>query len=472
MRQWGSPRIRTAAALMPLWLAIAFSASFARIAVGPVYALDVATTVSFVSVALISIYDFRQGTIHPPMPALALLAVVPALSTLRLFSAEISLMALRDYAPFLYFLYAALVAWVLGTSQHHERIWASKMVFWALAVHWALIVFMQSAMHLNNINALNLSFEWIEIRPDLDGALIGALAASIFLSTKGADLKTAYARYILIVVLVLHAASLDSRAAVLATVVMAVVAATWSASAKSLRWREFIKLGILVLLPLSVAVPQMGVGQKFAGGIAVISEKLSEEVTPENFASESPQKPLNMEVPSMTRPSEIDSSQQDSQEPKSAFSEYLEFGGPTNARLKAWSVIVPWIFSDAARSIMGAGFGSDHLEQSGAREMLVGDNPVQETIHPHNFLIQITATMGLPVTIFLSGLLAYAWSRNLEPVECISVAKIILIGIVTPSLFGVVWEHPVGAIIFAGGLGMLFVPSLRSSREINGNQTG
>ena len=139
----------------------------------------------------------------------------------------------------------------------------------------------------------------------------------------------------------------------------------------------------------------------------------------------------------------------------------LGAAGTTEARKEAWVALYNYSVDDAFRAVAGVGFGPDVLFDSGARRLLVGADPSEETIPraPHNFWLNTLARLGV------IGLMLYFWLIFLALREAIRawprgneldlLVGSLILGTLIIATLGVVMESPFGAVPFYYCVGLL-----------------
>lgn len=441
-----------AGTLAPVVIAIIGSRTVSGIAVGPIFFMDLVLLTSACLVAVTIDWSRLAADSTGQMKQLVWLAVLVGVALAHLLTGQISSSALRDFAPFFYLLYGLGTALVLGILSEKQLRLGVKLVWWALVGHWVLISGIQLAMFFEEASLSRLVLSTTTLRPDLDGALLACLAATmIYVGRVGNPIRQITANLFssLIVVQIIL---LGSRAAVLAAVLATTFVIARSAR-NTLFPRKFIATAITVLtIPLILVAPQTAVGDKFLGGAYVFSGFFS-------HVTNSPE-----------TTSEVDYETTGDQNGSAFLEAGEQFAGPTAARIRAWRTLALWITSDWERSLWGYGFGNNHMLQSGALEDLVGPSPRETTTHPHNFILQSAALVGIPITVVLLAHIFIALSkrapRGEKSFEKLSdLARLLAITIVVVSLVGVVWEQPTGAIILSFSIGVGLASISRDARR-------
>jgi hypothetical protein len=138
-------------------------------------------------------------------------------------------------------------------------------------------------------------------------------------------------------------------------------------------------------------------------------------------------------------------------------------GGTVNARIDAWSMVVDYVIRRPERTGVGVGFGRDFIAESGSAASLEGI--YQNVRSPHNYIIGTMARLGvggalLGIVIVLTGWwLAVSTLRRGRVDTATVLAALLVVSIPVVSLLGVVLESPFGAIPYFWALGQLAAAS-------------
>jgi O-antigen ligase len=358
-----------------------------------------------------------EGTARGPGP-LPALVVIYALIRLLITDDDLWLAA-RDAAPFCYtaIAYLSARAWLLSGEATRRR--TVQLLYWALVAHLGRVAlgvlvpaFQLPGPELGGVHSL-------EIRSDLDTALLGVLAGlSILRLRRGAwnwqTVLTAGCCFPL-------ALALQSRAGLLAC-----CACTLAALAmRSGRRKQAVRTAVVAaaaVIALALLLPSSPAGQRL---VATVSDTASSTGVAVNAQ------------------------------------------GTVHGRLIAWDRVVTYTLTDPTRAVFGAGFGSDFLRLSAADQALGADqHPGVRS--PHNYLLTSFArlgTLGLAGVAALLAAVLIAVVRDVraddqEELASLCVLLVIALGVV--AMLGVILESPFGAIPFFWAAG---VPLARNRRR-------
>lgn len=406
---------------LPALLAVFGSRWLSQLTIGPFYLLD-PLLASASLVLLVSLGNpIKWG--KKTQLVFLLLAVVPTLSLLRTPWTSLSEPVLRDFYPFVALIYAALLAAALMKWQPKNLRPVSISLTISLVAHWMWV------------SAVMLSPGWrrplgkmFEIRPDVDGTLLGVLAGLVFLRSLQLIPFLKWMGVIFSTGLMCQVVLLNSRAAYIAGILIILAVALKSYLGSNYAGKR--KPGALLLLLSPVIVLSLMfslIGPSDTGpkliGLIEISSSYSQNILPRADT------------------------------------------GTTVARIESWTVVGKFFFESPKRVMFGEGFGSDYFRSSGGLEALVGEGAsrdLEATRHPHNALFHVANVMGLPVALFLTGLFGWGIKRGLtlkrndRGLDAVShVALSLLVGLSFSSLVGVVFEGPYGIIPLSWALGFL-----------------
>lgn len=410
----------------PLAIVLFGSRWLSRVPIGPLYLYDLVLGIAGVVGIFVIIANRHFLSRHSVLLASPLL-VIPFLASFQLISSGFSVMAMREFAPFLYLVFGWFVAVLYPLLPRGLAKRGAMVVIASLGLHWLWMFLLR--IGAEGILKQEIGFVVLfDKRPDFDTTLVGAFAAILLILALKSGVPN-WQRFALFGGAAIVASEMiftETRAGHLATVSALLAVVLYSlfvgrASIKS-RWSAvsisstFAAVGML--LPLAFNSALFGA----YSGLAVV---LSDEIAP---------------------------------------ADALEGArsGTALARMNSWTHLGAWILSDTSRTLVGSGFGTGYMFESGALEKLIGsgaEERADEGIGPHNFLLFIGTTMGVPVTVLFVALLAggalgciRAFKR--QEGNIYSLALILLAGVVTASLFGVVFEAPHGAIPLAWALGV------------------
>lgn len=140
--------------------------------------------------------------------------------------------------------------------------------------------------------------------------------------------------------------------------------------------------------------------------------------------------------------------------------EELDAVGTANARNESWDRVIEWTNGETGRNLVGAGFGPNFIEASGAEQSLSG-TAWQGVRSPHNWFVGIYARLGivglLLVFLVLVGLI-YHLARIRIAVgssDLLTLAAAGVFSLLVAATFGVILESPFGAVPFWWFLGVL-----------------
>jgi O-antigen ligase len=133
--------------------------------------------------------------------------------------------------------------------------------------------------------------------------------------------------------------------------------------------------------------------------------------------------------------------------------------GTVQVREDTWAAVTKYVFSDAARTAAGVGFGPDFVQDSGTAYGLQGTE-YKDVRSPHNYILGTLARLGLAgallagLTILSTGWLAIRrLSRQADAATV--VAALLVLSVPVTALLGVVLESPFGAIPYFWAIGQL-----------------
>jgi hypothetical protein len=134
--------------------------------------------------------------------------------------------------------------------------------------------------------------------------------------------------------------------------------------------------------------------------------------------------------------------------------------GTTQAREESWSTLGNWILSSPERALVGTGFGTNIMAESGADTDLLGAAADPDVRAPHNYLMTTWARLGVlglgaVLLMLVAGgrLMVRARCRPMNDLDIF--ASLLLLGIPAAAVVGVVMESPFGAIPYFWALGYM-----------------
>ena len=420
--------------LVPTAAAIVGSRWFSKIAFGPLFALDVLLVPALFSGIVLSWIFRREFTLKNWM-VFASLLLLPGLALARILSLEdVSRTVLRDGYPFLVLAYGAVAGLALSQGSRLIMNDLKYVLTSSLVIHWLWVSLAMIAAQFYS----HLGFG-SRIRADLDGMLIGALAAALLLFPASSRFKK-IALIAVGMLLVAQLSLLGSRAAFVATVIMMILAAVLRYRSTE-TWLPRNRAGRL-FAPVLVALVggAIGIGnsaalqEKFVGLFDVAISPPAYVEGPTNQAGANEKQPAHMS----------------------------EDYGTTLARLNSWNQLIYYSRTEG-KLLAGFGPGSDYFHDSGAAALLLGEGPAKEpdaSRHPHNILLSSVGLFGIPATLYLTALIIGAGASGLRSGRDtlpLQLAEILLCGYVATSLFGVIFEGPYGAVPISWLIGFLFL---------------
>lgn len=347
------------------------------------------------------------------------------------FSPALTLVAIRDAAPYLYCIVAALGTYSYTRSSEGHRQRTVQIIKWALLFHLIWVTVVVAAPFLRG-HIPNIPFAGIKpftLRGDYDSAIVGVTACFFLrrlLSGEG-DRKDV----LMVVWCVLTVAWVGTRAGLIASFVaimltLGLLFGRHLTGPQKRAKRMLVVLAPILILGLVFFVPQTPAGAKLLSGFGITSFGV------EGGKGE----------------------------------------GTYRARLNAWPAVVSYSAEDPVRLLAGVGFGPSFLAESGADALLTGLSSDEDrgTRSPHNYLLGTLARLGLVgslmFVLIMCGLAAIAVRRRRELAadELGWLAVVSVCALFTASMFGVVLEAPFGAIPFFWFAGILCGVEARARR--------
>jgi hypothetical protein len=368
------------------------------------------------------------------LPNLAPFYLLFSYSTLRLvLSADVSVVALRDAAPYVYSAVALLGAFGYRRSSPLSRGRTIRLLQMGLRIHiiWVLtsVLLPSAAADLPTLDPAG-NVRIFSLRPDIDGAMIGTFVGLVLNRVwSGRVYKSDFAFVILGTA---EVAIMGNRAGFLAflSAIVVSVFALVASSATSNHVRARKRLAIM-LVPVAAAC-----------AVALLS------FTPTGAK-------LEASIGFVTPESDIQ----------------LVGIGTQQARMDAWTEVIHYVSTDSTRTLFGVGFGPNFMLDSGAILRLVGSDAT-DVRSPHNYIVGTLARLGL-VGVLLVAALTVAVMRQLANLraqlvddELLAFAALIFVSILIASLLGVVLESPFGAVPFFWASGVIMArPSHRPAND-------
>jgi hypothetical protein len=388
----------------------------------PVYLTDVVLLVVAISTAVALARRERSPRPLLEAPVAVLLSMVlAAFAGVRLLlGGDLSVVALRDAAPYLYAVIAGLV--VVAGCLRSGRL--DRVVWSVLAAHTAWVVLLPELPGYP-WNAPTLGTDAIALvpRPDVDSCVLGLTAALAVRALLAGQVRAAPARAALLGVLAAASwygvLSLSTRAGLIAALVAlaaVLAAATFrrvtGAAATADRpgppRGRLLVAGTAALLLLVVAGLASPTGARLLEGL----------------------------------------SGGDS-----------EAAGTIEVRRDVWRNVVGFTFRTTEHTAAGIGFGRDFISESGSEAALEGET-YSNVRSPHNYLIGTFARLGvagalLAGLVLLTGALLAASALRPEADQLTALAALLALGVPVVAMLGVVLESPFGAVPYFWALGHL-----------------
>lgn len=408
-----------------------------QVPIGPIYLYDLVLGIA-AAIGIFVVATNRHVLSRRSLILASLLLVIPFLALLQLIFSGFSLMAMREFAPFLYLTFGWFVAVLYPLLPRGLAKKGVMVVIVSLGLHWLWMFLLRigAGGFLKQDLGLVVLFQK---RSDIDTTLVGAFAAILLIFALKSGVST-WQRVALFGGAVLVASEMmftGTRAGHLATVsaLLAVV----------------LYFSLVDHAKIKSRLSAVSISSAFAAAVLVVPLLLPNFLS--SYSEESSRDLLEAyRGAAVVLSSEI-------------APDYALEGsrsGTASARINTWTHLGAWILSDTSRTLVGSGFGSGYMFESGALEKLIGKRAearANEGIGPHNFLFFVAATMGVPLTVLFMALLAGGVTGCIRAVKrqegnIYPLALILLVGVVTASLFGVVFEAPHGAIPLAWALGV------------------
>ena len=349
-----------------------------------------------------------RAIVDGPLVILLSIALV-AFALARLFAGgDVSLVALRDAAPYAYAL-LAITSFVLPAGQHRS---------WRPVIYGALVFHLLWSVALPRIPGfpwfmpvLGADAQVFALRPDFDATVLGLGAAfalqDLLVRARGTSRREVLALAAFATASVAGMASISTRAGLLAGFCALATVALTARHRRKRRLssgRRLAAAGVLLaLLVGAIAFTPAGqrVSEGFGGGSAA---------------------------------------------------------GTVNARQQVWTRIGDYVLRSPERTAVGVGFGRDFIVESGSAAALEGE--YQNVRSPHNYVVGTLARLGVGgamavcLIIFLGWWLAWTALRQ-RPAPMTLLAALVALSMPVVGLLGVVLESPFGALPYFWALGQL-----------------
>lgn len=434
--------------------------SYAHLPKVPIYAGDVAILGSFLLASRSAALRQAWRHLNPRLFLPAILLV--GWSVARFLTGDShGLVALRDFAPYLY----ALVIVLPIKSRDPGSRRSITIIYLALAIHVLWLTFALAVPDRSTaLPALGGGQHLFSLRHDFDAACAALFAGVAALYSLRQARRGAQAAHLSMWLAgVAMVAWIGSRAGLLALAATGAVVtiAAWRSRAGSFQLRSlgrWLAAGSVAVAVLA-AVPPSTAGSVAIGHRphSIMQRLLSTAAVWSKTSSAAPSHPDAGSITSTNSATSAD--------PNAV--------GTAKARLRAWRAVARYTAQPHYRLVLGVGFGPDFLHQSGAASSLEGTE-YQNVRSPHNFLVTTLARLGLVGLLILLGLLGQllflvvrVMRRRSQPI-LVGLAVQLLLAVLVAALVGVVLESPFGAIPFFWAAGLV----LAAAQDHDGRPRG
>jgi O-antigen ligase len=325
---------------------------------------------------------------------------------------------IRDATPFLYGILAYVSARTLATSTAAAR-QRTVTLFWiALIFHMAWVAI---AVAVGNRTGFSVSLPFLgappfQIRPDIDAALVSVAVGMCFRQVMRGTRR--FWPFLATIVGCATVLGMGTRAGLISLfAALGIAFAVTYASSHKLSSRRVVMVMMIpaLLLVIAVVLPQTTPGQRLLATIDPMQAGTSAQVNAQ---------------------------------------------GTQKARELTWSLVIDWTEENAARQILGGGFGNDFLEESGSLAYLEGST-YTGVRSPHNWFVGIYARLGLVglslVALVVCQIAAISFRQRVrigrDPL--LTIALLTVVTILPVATLGVVLEAPFGAVPFFWCTGVL-----------------
>jgi hypothetical protein len=335
-------------------------------------------------------------------------------------SGDLSMVALRDSAPYMYALFAVLAGYSMLASDTYGRLATSRILIFALRLHaaWFFVVQVVWPALPASLPALDPSqtVHLFSVRNDVDTALAGVYAAWLLRDVINGK-KYAFFSACLMGLIWGAIFQTGSRAGMGGAVIPFVAMLI-----SLIRRRGLINGPRAMLMAFSpvvftaalVSLPATSIGQRF--------------IT--TFTGHASSGGVNAQ-------------------------------GTANARFQAWDILFQYSAEGVSRFVTGVGFGPDFMHNSGAIYALVGEGDGGTTRSPHSFWVGTLIRLGV-IGLIAFGILLIVVLRvaangpSLSEAEPLYVLNIlVVVALIAPFSLGVVLESPFGAVPFYWACGVI-----------------
>lgn len=331
------------------------------------------------------------------------------------------LIVLRDFIPYFYILISPLITLRMLNAPDKIMHKICLILEWSLTFHavWTLIsFFFPSFISALPVTSASQNINLFSIRPDFDALLISVFIALVIL--KKIHVIGSRMKYLIAFFGFIFIAMQNNRASFISLTFLVLLSIRIRLSQQARADRRLIfRIFILSLAAILVfVISQISIGHKFLGTFKFYSQE----------------------------------------------SAYMTGAGTASARLEAWKMVIRYTNSSERNILLGVGFGTDYLQDSGALRALVNSTEGSRTKprQPHNYWLNSYARMGIIGTsiiclIFYRGIrIAFKTLNNLSAHLDVNVmASLIIIGLIPIASLGVVLESPFGALAASLSLGIL-----------------
>lgn len=448
---------------IPSSLVVAYLLSGTRwisyIKIGPIFFTDALVVIALIFTSLRILRATNKNTSLLALSAAWSIVLFAVWVVLRfLFNLNFSFETLRDLAPYLYALIgiSAAIDFVFSSSQTKKN--TIGLLYIALFVH---VLWVELSM-LNLLRLVNTGFvdiskkiHFFDIRPDIDVSLIGLFLTITVVGAIKLRLKL-YLKFFVSIILFIASYTVclfDTRSGfvtVFITLTLGIISSGLISKKKAPSKAKIVTLAtylLVISLGIAFALPKLTVIDRISGAITTIT-KVSDGSL--DSVSELPQKT------SIQKPTTTVSSYQNDGLPNNG-------QGTTEARIAAWGNLAKWNISNPERLAIGVGFGTNFMLESGTTIKLLGkvNSETTQVRSPHNFLLGTFARLGIVGLVLLLLVLVITLkqfiylNKQKELNQLVFLGFLIFISVTAPSLLGVVFEAPFGAIPFWWGIGLI-----------------
>ena len=417
------PKVAAWEGAVPLLLSLYFLAtsrwgSYLTIPGAPFFIGDLLLGLSMVGLLL----ALRRGSValhslvKAPLVVHLTLSLAAWAATRALLGGTVTLVALRDLAPYVYAL-AILPAFLLPVQSPAR--W-TPVIYSVLTFHvlWVALLPRMPGFPWG-LPVLGTDATLLTARPDFDSAVCG-IAAGLAVRELVSGRSLTLVRRGLLATFVgsnLYAvATLETRAGLLTTFIVVAAAllirprtTLTRPSAEANRGKRRLTVGavLVVAAVLTPALTLTPTGQRLGEGLSTTSSKAR---------------------------------------------------GTVDVRQFVWDKVIEFTARSPQRTAVGVGFGPNFIDRSGSRYALEGET-YRNVRSPHNYLVGTLARLGVAgallaaLVLVLGCVLAVRALRTPHLGPIATLAALILLAMPLPSLLGVVMEAPFGALPYFWAVG-------------------